>query len=406
MKCWHRLAVVVIVGLFAYLTWTVPAIAGEPASSTPTPTVVQKNPTPPSANPFLEKLQRLQEDKQLQELVEKDMERSIAIRSQIQEEVDRAFNHTTTLLNVLLAVLTCLPVLAAVSIWFIRRSVLNQIIAETKRQLQDEVEKQLEAEVAAELKQQAEAFQKKLEQLETEFQAQLSQLKTLFSDAQKQKDQIIQELAQLTPSLIRESAHPDVQAKIQVLTEQLEKLKSGNVGLSFTANDYVEQGKAFYFENRYEDAVACYDKALQMEPDNPRAWFSRGAVLVKLQQLDDALQSYDRALALKPDLAEAWFGRGTVLAKQQRFDDAIAAYTSATDLKSDFFLAWFGKARCYALQGNLDLTLENLQHALHLNLDRTKEAAKTDAAFESVRDQERFQTLLKNSTFARGEQQV
>lgn len=383
-----------MVSMFVYLTWTVPAIAGETESAPVSPPTIQRGIIAPSSNPFLEKFQRLQEDKQLQELVEKDLERSITIRSQIQEEVDRAFNHTTTLLNVLLAVLTCLPVLAAVSIWFIRRSVLNQIIAETKRQLQEEVEKQLEAEVTAEFKQQAEAFQKKLEHLETEFQAQLSQLKTLFSDAQKQKDQIIQELAQITPSLTRESAQPDVQAKIQVLTEQLEKLKSGNVGLSFTANDYIEQGKAFYFENRNEDALACYDKALQMESENPKAWFSRGAVLVKLQQLDEALKSYDRALALKPDLAEAWFGRGTVLAKQQNFEAAIAAYEQATELKPDFFLAWFGKARCAVFQGNLDLAFANLQQAMQLHPERTREAVKTDPIFEALREHELFQSFV------------
>ena len=259
MKAWHRLVVaLLLVGCIVLGGWTsaialdsdLPAtadigrlidsvlapatLAAEPESLPATNAATSK---PRPVDTFFEKLQRLQDDKQLQELVEKDLERSITIRSQIQEEVDRAFNHTTTLLNVLLAVLTCLPVLAAVSIWFIRRSVLNQIIAETKRQLQEEVGKQLEAEVADELKQQAEAFQKKLEALETEFHAQLAQLKTLFSDAQKQKDQIIQELAQLTPSLSRESANPDVQAKIQVLTEQLERLKSGNAALSFTAND-------------------------------------------------------------------------------------------------------------------------------------------------------------------------
>lgn len=394
MKIWHRLIVIFLVGLLIWNTsWTGRAIATELEplnSSSPT----QKALPSPFSNPFLEKLQRLQEDKQLQELVEKDLERSITIRSQIQEEVDRAFNHTTTLLNVLLAVLTCLPVLAAVSIWFIRRSVLNQIIAETKRQLQEEVEKQLEAEVTAELKQQAEAFQKKLEALETEFQAQLSQLKNLFSAAQRQKDQIIQELAQITPSLVRDSAHPDVQAKIQVLTEQLERLKSGNAQLSFTANDYVEQGKAFYFESRYDDAIACYDKALHMEPENYKAWFSRGAVLVKLQQFDEALKSYDRALALKPDLPEAWFGRGTVLTKQQDLAGATAAYEQAIAFKSDFFLAWFGKARCEVLQGKRELTLASLQQAMQLNPDRVREAARTDPAFDALRDDLQFRTLL------------
>ncbi|MEX0271017.1 tetratricopeptide repeat protein [Leptolyngbyaceae cyanobacterium UHCC 1019] len=383
----------IFISLLGSGTFSQPALA----ESTPT-AASQIAPAVPTTNPsFWEKLQRLQEDKQLQELVERDMERSITIRAQIQDEVDRAFNHTTALLNVLLAVLTCLPVLAAIGIWFIRRSVLNQIVSETRKQLKEEVEKQLEAEVTAELKQQTEDFQKKIEALEAEFHDQLSQLKSLFLDTQKEKDQIIQELSQTTPSPFRENATPETQQKIQALTQQLERLQLTNAQLSFTADDYVEQGKAFYFENRFEEAIACYDKALTMEPENFKAWFSYGAAQVKLQQLDKAIAAYDRALQLKPDFPEAWFGRGTLLTKQQRWEEAIAAYDQAILVKPDFFLAWFGKARCYALQGQPEAMLDSLKRAIQLNPERSKEAAKTDSAFDSLRDDPRFQVLVMSN---------
>ena len=100
-------------------------------------------------------------------MVEEDLEKSIAIREQIQTEVDRAFGHTTTILNVLLVLLTSFPILAAAGIWFIRRSVISQIVAETRKQLQEEVEKQLEEEVAAEFKKQTEAFKQEIERLKS-----------------------------------------------------------------------------------------------------------------------------------------------------------------------------------------------------------------------------------------------
>jgi tetratricopeptide (TPR) repeat protein len=356
----------------------------------PEPTVAPKTvPFSPAANSALwEKFQRLQQDSQLQELVERDMERSITLRAQIQQEVDRAFNHTTTLLNVLLAVLTCLPVLAAVSIWFIRRSVLNQILAETKQQLRNEVEKQLEAEVAAELKQQTAAFQKKVESLEAEFHTQLEQLKSLFSDAQTEKDSIIQELAQITPSPLRDSPPPETQQKIQTLTQRLERLESSKT-VSFSASDHIEQGKAFYAENRFEDAIAQYDRALKTEPTNPRAWYFKGAALTKLQQFDPALTAYDRALQLKPDFAEAWFGKATIHAKQQNLTDAIAAFDHAITIKPDLLPAWLGKARCAMLAANPEAAIASLQQALPLNRDRVQELLKTDSVFESLQNDER-----------------
>lgn len=368
---------IVILGLSC---WVSPGLA-QGADGSIVPPATQAN--PPS---FWNQLEQLRHDSQLQDLVEDDIKRSLAIRAQIQAEVDRAFDHTTTLLNVLLAVLTALPILAAVSIWFIRRSVINQIIAETKRQLQDEVENQLEAEVAAELKRQAEAFQKRIEQLEAEFDSQLSQLKLLFSDAQQGKDQIIQELAQIVPSPMREAAPPETQKRIHALTQQLEQLKSTHTQLSFTANDYVEQGNALYFDNRFEEAIASYDKAIQMEPDSAKAWLSRGAAQAKLQQYEEAIAAYDHATQLKPDMAEAWFGQGIAQAKLQQLEAAVLSYDRATQLKPDLVLAWIGKARCYALQENHEAAWEDLQQAIGLNPDKTREIVKTDPAFEVLRE--------------------
>ena len=380
MKLGTRLAMLLAIAILALSCWVSPGLA-QGADGSIVPPATQTN--PPS---FWNQLEQLRHDSQLQDLVEDDIKRSLAIRAQIQAEVDRAFDHTTTLLNVLLAVLTALPVLAAVSIWFIRRSVINQIIAETKRQLQDEVENQLEAEVAAELKRQAEAFQKRIEQLEAEFDSQLSQLKLLFSDAQKGKDQIIQELAQIVPSPMREAAPPETQKRIHALTQQLEQLKSTNAQLSFTASDYVGQGNALYFDNRFEEAIASYDKAIQMEPDSAKAWFSRGAALAKLQQYEEAIAAYDRATQLKPDVAEAWFGQGIAQAKLQQLEAAVLSYDRATQLKPDLVLAWIGKARCYALQGNHEAAWEDLQQAIGLNPDKAWEIVKTDPVFEVLRD--------------------
>jgi len=60
--------------------------------------------------------------------------------------------------------------------------------------------------------------------------------------------------------------------------------------------------------NRLDDALASYDKALELKPDYAEAFYNRGNALKEMNRLDDALASYDKALALKPDYAEAQFG--------------------------------------------------------------------------------------------------
>src|SRR5262249_20516254 len=52
---------------------------------------------------------------------------------------------------------------------------------------------------------------------------------------------------------------------------------------------------------RLKDALASYDQALAMRPDDAAALSNRGLALHELKRFDEALASYDRALALRPD---------------------------------------------------------------------------------------------------------
>ena len=99
-------------------------------------------------------------------------------------------------------------------------------------------------------------------------------------------------------------------------------------------------GNALYRLERYEDAIASYDKALEVKPDNHEAWYNRGVALSALGRNDDAITSYDKALEVKPDKHEAWNNRGVALSALGRNDDAITSYDKALEVKPDYYRAW------------------------------------------------------------------
>ena len=49
---------------------------------------------------------------------------------------------------------------------------------------------------------------------------------------------------------------------------------------------------------RPEDALASFDKALELDPDNAEPHHNRGTALAALKRFEDALESYDKAIAL------------------------------------------------------------------------------------------------------------
>ncbi len=109
--------------------------------------------------------------------------------------------------------------------------------------------------------------------------------------------------------------------------------------------------------------------------------------------------TFDQALKFKPDDHYAWGNRGLALNNLGRLEEAIASYDQALKFKPDLHGAFYGKACSYALQGNVEQAIENLQQAIHLSPDKYREMAKTDSDFDSLRDDERFQSLIQEPLF-------
>jgi tetratricopeptide (TPR) repeat protein len=103
--------------------------------------------------------------------------------------------------------------------------------------------------------------------------------------------------------------------------------------------------------------------------------------------------SDDEAVKIKSDLHQAWDNRGYALYKQGKLPDAIKFYDQAIEIKSDHANAWYNRACAYGDLGDVDKAIENLQTAINLDA-KYREMAKTDADFDSIRNDTRFQALL------------
>ena len=315
------------------------------------------------------------------------------IRERVQSEVDRAFIHTTTIVNILLVVMTLIPFFVGFLLWLLYGSVKNQIVIETKKQVREEVEKTLEEEILAELQVQTEAFKQQIETLRAEFLSQLSELQSLLVDTQTQKEKIFQELAEVIPSSTLETVTPEMHQKIHQLTVQLEALEFANPKLILDAKDFAKQGNAFYFEDRYNDAVNFYNKALEIQPEYYEVLLNRGTALDKLRHDEEAIASYDRAIQIEPNKYEPWHNRGVTLQRGGLYEEAIASFDAAIRLQPNAPSTWYNKSCCYALQGNVELALESLQQSIML-APTNRERAIAEPDFAAIRADERFKQLV------------
>jgi protein O-GlcNAc transferase len=96
-----------------------------------------------------------------------------------------------------------------------------------------------------------------------------------------------------------------------------------------------------------QQALACYGKAIALQPGFAGALYNRGALWRKLQRPAAALADYDQALALQPDFFLAHNNRGNALSDLSRHAEAINCFSEAIRLQPDFAEAWNNRAVCY-----------------------------------------------------------
>ena len=106
------------------------------------------------------------------------------------------------------------------------------------------------------------------------------------------------------------------------------------------ALELYNQGNTLIQLQRYEEALATYEKAIDIKPDYPQALSGQGKALFQLKKYQESLTAYDKAIQIQPNYLEAWTNRGFVLVRLKRYSEAIATVDKALQLKNDDPKVW------------------------------------------------------------------
>ncbi|MDA7949700.1 MAG: AAA domain-containing protein, partial [Hyphomicrobiaceae bacterium] len=101
-----------------------------------------------------------------------------------------------------------------------------------------------------------------------------------------------------------------------------------------------------------EDALACFDRVLDLAPRDLHAQHNRGALLVMLDRHEEALACFEKVLEAEPDDRPALFCKGYVLDRLGRGGDAVKHFDRVLETlpshpdvlaKKGHALAWLGR---------------------------------------------------------------
>ncbi len=134
------------------------------------------------------------------------------------------------------------------------------------------------------------------------------------------------------------------------------------------AVELLKKGFAYAKRTKYKEALAYYNKALSLDPNNPEAWYLRASVLIDTGKSQEALADCDKAIALDQNYAPAWSKKSLAYYNLEKFEEGLYASTRAASLNGNDVTAWYLKGVCLDELNRSDEAQEAYGKSLELEI--------------------------------------
>ncbi len=295
-------------------------------------------------------------NQQLNEALNRETIERSEVERIIEQEVDSAVNRnfawTIGLLNTLLLLLIAMPIVGLSLLWLLRRSLMAKIVDELEQRIGEDLQTEFQRDRQDELRRDrlsdSDRRSATMNRSPTSSPADPSTSPS-SNDGQATR---LKEMVSMALSVQQtlSTAH-------QPLEESLDIPDQWGDRLDDLLDYHLDRAKQLERAAQHSEALAAYDQAIEIDPQNPIPHCARGALFVRLRRFDEAIAAFNRALEVQPDCAEACYG----------------------------------KACGFANLGHSDRAIVNLQAAIALSPE-LKNVAQSDPLLAAIRGQDWFQT--------------
>lgn len=163
-----------------------------------------------------------------------------------------------------------------------------------------------------------------------------------------------------------------------------------------TAKQWFQKGIEFEDNNQFNNAIAAYDKAIELDPKNTSGVYNNRAILYKnLGENKKALSDITQSIKLNPNNCHAYDTKGNIYVKMKDFKAADKAYTKAVSICSDFAGAYMNRAINNETLGNLKNAIKDFEKVLAI-ADYNKDAQRYVNDANEYLDDVRNKLRMKN----------
>ncbi len=134
------------------------------------------------------------------------------------------------------------------------------------------------------------------------------------------------------------------------------------------ARPYNNRGLINAQRGKHEEAIADFNKALELNPNYFHIYYNRGLAYHESGNLDRAISDYNMSLKTSPGFWRAHFNRGNLYQRKGNLDYAISDYNKTIEANPGHAAVYYNRAVAYFGKGEYNKAWEDLHKAETLGL--------------------------------------
>ncbi len=132
---------------------------------------------------------------------------------------------------------------------------------------------------------------------------------------------------------------------------------------------YITLGLAQQEMDNIEEAIMCYEDAININPKEVFAYLNLALLHKKNKNFDEAIKVYQNAITNNPNNHFILSNLGNLFYLQKKYDDAVLCHERAVKIKPDSSIAHFNFANTLFHSGSFDRAKEIYEATLNLSPD-------------------------------------
>jgi tetratricopeptide (TPR) repeat protein len=122
-------------------------------------------------------------------------------------------------------------------------------------------------------------------------------------------------------------------------------------------------------KGRHEEALEEYNRAIELDPENPKFRYQVASLLIKMRRTNDAVAELDAAIAVRPTESAYYFLKAQALKRTRKYDLAMGEIDKAIQFNPNVAEYHFEKAMLWRDIDHVDDAIAEFDAAIKLQPD-------------------------------------